>query len=58
MNDLAEFLESHWSVMAATDIFATEVWTTQGLIPDHVLFLIVIKEFFGATHGRQRKLFL
>jgi len=28
----AEFLESHWSVMAAADFFTTEVWTAQGLI--------------------------
>ena len=36
----AEFLESHWSVMAATDFFTTEVWTTRGLIRYHVLFVI------------------
>jgi hypothetical protein len=36
----AEFLESHWSVMAATDFFTTEVWTAQGLIRYHVLFVI------------------
>jgi putative transposase len=36
----AEFLESHWSVMAATDFFTTEVWTMRGLIRYHVLFVI------------------
>ena len=28
----AEFLRSHWNVMAATDFFTTEVWTARGLI--------------------------
>lgn len=36
----AEFLKSHWSVMAATDFFTTEVWTARGLIRYHVLFVI------------------
>ena len=36
----AEFLRSHWNVMAATDFFTTEVWTARGLIRYHVLFVI------------------
>jgi putative transposase len=36
----AEFLKSHWSVMAATDFFTAEVWTARGLIRYHVLFVI------------------
>ena len=36
----AEFLKSHWNVMAATDFFMTEVWTARGLIRYHVLFVI------------------
>jgi hypothetical protein len=38
----AEFLGSHWSVMATTDFFKTEVWTTGGLIRYHVLFVILL----------------
>ena len=36
----AEFLKSHWNVMAATDFFTTEVGTARGLIRYHVLFVI------------------
>ena len=36
----SEFLRSHWSVLAATDFFTTEVWTTHGLVRYHVLFVI------------------
>jgi putative transposase len=32
----AEFLRSHWNVMAATDFFTTEVWTAHGLVRYHV----------------------
>jgi hypothetical protein len=35
-----EFLGAHWDVMAATDFFTTEVWTMQGLVRYHVLFVI------------------
>lgn len=36
----AEFLESHWSLMVATDFFTAEVWLAQGLIHDCVSFVI------------------
>ena len=36
----SEFLRSHWSVLAATDFFTTEVWTARGLVRYHVLFVI------------------
>jgi len=36
----SEFLRSHWSVLAATDFFTTEVWTAHGLVRYHVLFVI------------------
>jgi transposase InsO family protein len=36
----AEFLKSHWNVIAATDFFTTEVWTAHGLVRYHVLFVI------------------
>ena len=36
----SEFLRSHWDVLAATDLFTAEVWTAQGLIRYHVLFVI------------------
>jgi transposase InsO family protein len=35
-----EFLRAHWEVMAATDFFTTEIWTMQGLVRYHVLFVI------------------
>jgi putative transposase len=36
----AEFLKRHWDVIAATDFFTTEVWTTRGLVRYHVLSVI------------------
>ena len=36
----AEFLRSHWNVLAATDFFTAEVWTARGLIRYRVLFVI------------------
>ena len=36
----AEFLRTHWGVMAATDFFTVEVWTLSGLVRYHVLFVI------------------
>ncbi len=36
----AEFLKSHWNVLAATDFFTAEVWTVGGLIRYHVLLVI------------------
>jgi putative transposase len=35
-----EFLKMHWQVLAATDFFTVELWTTAGLIRYHVLFVI------------------
>lgn len=34
------FLKAHWEVMAATDIFTVEVWTSRGLVTYYVLFII------------------
>ena len=36
----ANFLKSHWDVMAATDFFTVEVWTPRGLVSYYVLFII------------------
>ena len=35
-----DFLSVHWDVMAATDFFTTEIWTTSGLVRYHILFVI------------------
>ena len=35
-----EFLEAHWDVLAATDFFTVEVWTSSGLVRVVVLFVI------------------
>ncbi|MBI3818416.1 MAG: transposase [Planctomycetes bacterium] len=37
------FLKSHWSTMAATDFFTTEVWTLKGLTTFYTLFAIHLK---------------
>jgi hypothetical protein len=34
------FLKTHWDVMAATDFFTVEVWSTRGLATYYVLFII------------------
>jgi putative transposase len=34
------FLKAHWDVMAATDFFTVEVWTSRGLVTYYVLFII------------------
>jgi hypothetical protein len=34
------FLKAHWDVMAATDFFTIEVWTSKGLVTYYVLFVI------------------
>jgi transposase InsO family protein len=34
------FLKVHWDVMAATDFFTVEVWTSCGLVTYYVLFII------------------
>ena len=36
----ATFLKAHWDVMAATDFFTVEVWTSRGLMTCYVLFII------------------
>ncbi len=36
----AEFLSTHWGVIAAMDFFTVEVWTRKGLTRFHVLFVI------------------
>jgi putative transposase len=35
-----EFLKTHWDVLAATDFFTVDVWTTRGLTRFVVLFII------------------
>jgi putative transposase len=34
------FLKAHWNVMAATDFFTVEVWSTRGLATYYVLFVM------------------
>ena len=34
------FLKAHWDVMAATDFFTIEVWTSGGLVTYYILFVI------------------
>jgi transposase InsO family protein len=34
------FLKAHWDVMAATDFFTIEVWTSRGLVTYYILFVI------------------
>ncbi|MFT7618890.1 MAG: putative transposase [Planctomycetota bacterium] len=36
----SQFLRSHWSTMAASDFFTTEVWTAKGLVTIYTLFVI------------------
>jgi len=36
------FLKAHWSSLAATDFFTTEVWTSRGLVTFYTLFIIDI----------------
>lgn len=36
----AEFLKRHWDVMAATDLLTVEVWSLQGIVRYHVLFVM------------------
>jgi transposase InsO family protein len=36
----AEFLRTHWDVLAAADFFTVHVWTSRGLTPFAVLFII------------------
>ncbi len=37
------FLKAHWDVMAATDFFTVEVWTSRGLMTYYVLFVMRLK---------------
>ena len=34
------FLRAHWSAIAGTDFFTTEVWTWRGLVTDDTVFVI------------------
>jgi transposase InsO family protein len=36
----AEFLRSHWDVLAAADFFTVEIWSAVGLMRYHVLFVM------------------
>jgi putative transposase len=36
----SQFLRSHWSTLAASDFFTTEVWTAKGLVTIYTLFVI------------------
>ena len=38
----ATFLNSHWKVLAATDLFTVEVMTLGGLVRHHVLFVMAL----------------
>ena len=49
----ATFLKSHWDVLAAIDFTTMEVWTRNGLVTFHLLFVIELKtrrvHFAGCT---------
>jgi hypothetical protein len=45
------FLKAHWEVMAATDFFTIEVWSTRGLATYYVLFLIHLSTRFVYIAG-------
>jgi transposase InsO family protein len=36
----SQFLRAHWSIIAATDFFTTEVWTASGLTTIYTLFVM------------------
>jgi len=36
------FLKAHWGVIAAADVFTTEVWTWRGLVTYYTVFVIDI----------------
>jgi transposase InsO family protein len=38
------FLKAHWKVLAASDFFTVEVWTSKGLLTHYVLFVISLAE--------------
>src|SRR5215203_6161408 len=38
------FLKAHWKVLAASDFFTVEVWTSRGLLTYYVLFVMSVAE--------------
>jgi putative transposase len=38
------FLKAHWKVLAASDFFTVEVWTSKGLLTHYVLFVMSVAE--------------
>ena len=38
------FLKAHWKVLAASDFFTVEVWTSRGLLTHYVLFVISVAD--------------
>ena len=38
------FLKAHWKVLAASDFFTVEVWTSRGLLTHYVLFVMSVAE--------------
>ncbi len=38
-----QFLRSHWSTLAASDFFSTEVWTPKGIVTIYTLFIIKLE---------------
>ena len=38
------FLKAHWKVLAASDFFTVEVWTSRGLLTHYVLFVMSLAE--------------
>ena len=51
----SQFLNAHWSVLAAADFFTVEVWAPRGLVTFYVFFLIELAtrriEIAGITPG-------
>ncbi len=45
------FLKAHWDVMAATDFFTVEVWTSRGLLTYYVLFVMRLETRFVHIAG-------
>ncbi|MEE9392314.1 MAG: integrase core domain-containing protein [Planctomycetota bacterium] len=39
----SQFLRSHWSTLAASDFFSTEVWTPKGIVTIYALFIIKLE---------------
>jgi hypothetical protein len=38
------FLKAHWKILAASDFFTVEVWTSRGLLTHYVLFVMSVSE--------------